>query len=593
MKCKSFKWLVFFRFLVLAFAFVCVAVSCASTNQAGKTNSSYSGKLKTNSDTGKNNNPPKPSTKIPDAGKRNFFSSVDSSIMDKIEKGSPDSLRSAVSEIRSLEINTDEKVQVLLVIAAGIMQNVWHGERITWDIPPIGTNTPYAGALSSVRQGIYDRSTGNVDFLATLLPSLVIPAARRVSEFSDEAESALLACVEAKPDSVIALYLLGLLYQKTDDCQKAVNYFNRALSGDPNNRIILYAKALCLEHLGYNDDAFSIGQSLLMQRSNDVNALKLCTRISFKQKNWNMAEEYVGRVLQQEPNNREYVLFRIQILMAREDYIHAASLLDVYSRQDSTSREYYLLRARLQYSWSRNTNAAVSTVEQAMSRYPDDPEILILAAELASMTGTSVAGQSAGDLAEKILEKDAGNTAAREFAVRGLIQNKEWQKAYDESSRLRSSVPGNKTYSLLHITICLALDKDTEAWNLVQELYKENSRDIDVLQSYITVLAETGKSVQALALISENLNTTNTSFKSFLYYRRSFLHNNQDDALADLRSSLISNPRNNDALFRLYQIYFNAKEYRRAQYYLRQIVALNPSDTHYLRLNEELNALIK
>lgn len=591
MKYKFFYRLVFFCFLFFSVAFV--SVSCASTNKPSKTNSPSVSSRQPNRGNSKNDNSPKTSTKIPDAGKRGFFSSIDASIIEQIERGSPDSLRSAVSEIRSLEINTDEKVQVLLVIAAGIMQNVWPGERITWDIPPVGTNTPYVGALGSVRQGIYDRSTGNVDFFATLLPSLVIPAARSVTEFSYDAENALLACIEARPNSVVALYLLGLLYQKKDDCQKAVGYFNRALEGDSTNRIILYAKALCLEHLGYNDDAYAIGQSLLQQRFNDVNVLKLCTRISFKQKNWNMAEEYVGRVLQQEPNNREYVLFRIQILMAREDYIHAASLLDVYSRQDSTSREYYLLRARLQYSWSKNTNAAISTIEQAMSRYPNDHEILILAAELASMTGSTLAGQSAGDLAEKILEKDAGNTAAREFAVRGLIQNKEWQKAYDESSRLMAAVPRNKTYSLLHITICLALDKDTEAWNLVQELYKDYSGDIDVLQSYITVLAETGKSVQALSLISDNLNTANASFRSFLYYRRSFLRNSQEDALADLRSSLISNPRNNDALFRLYQIYFNAKEYRRAQYYLRQIVALNPSDTYYLRLNEELNTLIK
>ena len=80
--------------------------------------------------------------------------------------------------------------------------------------------------------------------------------------------------------------------------------------------------------------------------------------------------------------------------------------------------------------------------------------------------------------------------------------------------------------------------------------------------------------------------------KSFLYYERSFLASSEDAVLVDLRSSLTANPRNRDALFRLYKIYYNKKEYRKAQYYLKQVVALSPNDDSLLKLNSELETLL-
>jgi len=84
-----------------------------------------------------------------------------------------------------------------------------------------------------------------------------------------------------------------------------------------------------------------------------------------------------------------------------------------------------------------------------------------------------------------------------------------------------------------------------------------------------------------------------TQMRSFFYYRRSFLDAAEEDSLADLRSSLIANPRNADALFRLYEIYYEKRDYRKAQYYLKQVVALDPNNAEMRKLNEELSKLIK
>ncbi|UKI52908.1 MAG: hypothetical protein L6V86_07180 [Treponema sp.] len=144
-----------------------------------------------------------------------------------------------------------------------------------------------------------------------------------------------------------------------------------------------------------------------------------------------------------------------------------------------------------------------------------------------------------------------------------------------------------------HVEICLALKRYDEAWNLVSQAYRQSPSDESVVQSYISVMVASGRSAQALSLINQQIDSAGAKLKSFLYYQRSFLRDSESLSLSDLRSSLIANPRNSDALYRLYEIYFEKNDYRKAQYYLKQVVALNPADSELRVLNEKLNSLIK
>ena len=125
------------------------------------------------------------------------------------------------------------------------------------------------------------------------------------------------------------------------------------------------------------------------------------------------------------------------------------------------------------------------------------------------------------------------------------------------------------------------------------QLYAEDSANEEVVQTYIDALISVGRGAEASRLIEQLLPSSGAKMKSFLYYERSFLSSGESAVLADLRSSLTANPRNKDALFRLYKIYFNKKEYRKAQYYLKQVVALSPKDESLLVLNQNLDNLLK
>lgn len=521
-----------------------------------------------------------------------YFSSISVETMLDIENGSPSSLRRAASALRKTTVEYTTSEKVLLEVASEIMQMVYPSERVGWETPAYSEANPYIGAIKSAKIGIYDTSTGFMDFLSFVLPSLVITRVDDVSYFFDLSKTDLEKALSLNNTSVLANYLMGTLYKKAGKHTEATPYFLAAKEGAPDCFETLYAYAENLYLLGRVSEANYEIHPLLEKYPANPEVLRIAAQIAFDAKKYNEAEDYILRILQQNPNDLEALLFRTKILVIKKDYIRAASLLDVYSRQDSASKDYLLLRAELQYDWSKNLNATIATIENALRLYPDDKEVQLFAAKICAVTGTKIAGKSAEDYANAVLAVDETNQTALRYAVVGLMEKKDFQKAYELSSKLLK-IGSDDENLFLHVRICLALKKNDEAWNLISPVYRTNSADENVIQTYIITLDETDRDQQALTLINKLLPDASSRLKSFLHYRRSLLQTREEDALSDLRSSLISNPRNTDSLFRLYQIYFSKNDYRKAQYYLKQIVALNPNDEEVRKLNDELLLLLK
>ena len=531
------------------------------------------------------------SIKLPSA-KRDFFYKIDAAVLTGVQNGSPDSLREAMSLMRKKSIEFDESEKVLAAVSAEIMKLVWPSEKITWDIPVITDENPYMGAISSVKQGVFDSSTGNVDFLTTLLPALVIMNNNSDISILEPCENAIQAALQIQSDSVLANYLMAKLYERKRSFENAEKYMALAYTSSPKTTEINLAYSRILRANGKLAEASQILNSI-DNTSNDIAVLKQNAYIAFDAGEYDSAEMYVARVLQQTPNDLEFLLFRAKILVEKKDYIHAVSLLDVYARQDSSSIDYLVLRARVQLDWSKNTAAASETVEKALQMYPDNVDALMFAARISSETDSPVAGKYADELAARVLEKKPGNQEAMTYALDGLIHRENWQEAYTASRNLISS--GNVSPAVVekYVKVCLKLGKNAEAYDYAKARYDANPTDELLLESYILAYSKVGNRDAVLKYIDSLMASASPKVKSNLYYRRSYLQLTEEKALADLRSSLISNPRNSDALFRLYELYYAKQDYRKAQYYLRQVVAINPNDSSFKKLNEALTKLIQ
>lgn len=524
--------------------------------------------------------------------KRTFFSKIDPEIVSGVENGAPDSLKQAMSKLRKNESEYEENEKVLIAVAAEMMKTVWPSEKITWEVFSVSEENSYIGAINSANKGVFDSSTGNSDFLLTLLPSLVLLKPTFTADVIEPCELALKNSLERNSNSVIANYLMGELLSKKKEDVKAEAFYKKAYESSSNTKEIILAYSTCLRKNGNLTLAYEVLSSV--EVSSDLNVLKQNAYLAFAKKDLGAAEEYVARVLQQNPNDLEFLLFRAKILIEKKDYIHAVSLLDMYARQESSSLDYLLLRAKVQLDWSKNTTAATETIEKALSLYPENEEVIMEAAKIASATDSKVGGLYADEFAVKLLEKNENNLDAMNYALSGLIQRQNWLDAYSVCNKIIQQSSGKTDADLVmnYVTICINLSKNTEAYEYSKRMKELNPDNEQILQTYIFAYSQNGSSEEVIKYIDSLMPGASSKLKSYLYYRKSFLQTSEEGVLADLRSSLISNPRNSDSLFRLYEIYFSKKDYRKAQYYLRQVVAINPNDASAKKLNEELSSLI-
>ncbi len=524
--------------------------------------------------------------------KASYFEKINNDILVNVMKGSPASLRTAATALHKAdETMYTEEERVLLYIMSSIMKYAWPSETISWTIPTLLPDNDYTAAIESVKLGVYDTSAGNADFFTLVIPSLLLCAQKDRTNYFADSKKALDEASGRFRDSVLLHYLYGLLYARQGKSDAALIEYEIAYTLDTTCFETSCALANAYITAGRTLDAKAISDRLYVVSPGNVEVLKLCALTSYNTNDMNAAESFVAQILQREPDNTEYILFRAKILFNKGEYIKVSSLLDVYAKTNRTNRDYLLLKARLLLTWNKNTTSAFSVVQDALSRYPDDEEVILLAAEIASETGTLVNGRSASELVAPVLRKDPGNPAALKIKVKEAVLAEAWEDAY-ESSSILLAFDDTDNSKLLHVESCLNTNRISEASGLIRELYDKNNNDEGVLEYYIKVLIAEGNTTQALAMIEKRLPSVSAKLKSSLYYERSRLQTSSDKILADLRSSLTSNPRNRNALFALYSYYMDAADYRKAQYYLKQVLALNPSDQTIIELNNNLDAIL-
>lgn len=533
---------------------------------------------------------------VPESARKSqeYFASVAPRIMSLMEDGSPHSLKLAASLLhRNSEASYTEKEKILLSLCESITQLAWTSQPVSWTVPEFPHTDAYTNAVYSAANGIFYCKVKNEDFLSLVLPSLAVLSDSAGVECYGKAEYALAKALQLRNSSTLANYLMGVLQYKRKEYKRSSEYFAKALESDASNKeILFYGAKVCSLSKDY-DSALALGNRLLALDPQDIETLKLVCNAYYAGGNLDMAGEYASKILMFSPDSFDYVLMRAKIAMAGGDYVKTSSLLDAYSRSGSVSKDYYLLRARLQKEWNKNNNSAVETMGNALIAYPDDYDVLLYAATVASASNMNVAGKSALELARNVLQKNADNMTASRICVAELNKKGEYAKAYELSSKIiqKSSVSMEDFCS--HIDICLSCRKTEEASRIAKDLFSKNRQNADVQKAYVKVLVSSGQDSEADKQINSLMANADSAMKSFLFYEKSFLYGDESSMLENLRASLTQNPRNSDALYRLYQVYYNKKDWKRAQYYLRQVVALNPVDSNALAKNEELNSLLK
>lgn len=514
-------------------------------------------------------------------------------LISEIEKGSPSSLKAAINKIRLSGKDMTVTEKQYLVLASFILKTVYPAERINWEIPEVSSDgSVYLAIMETVKMGAYAFNyVDPSDILTLILPSLVLFSAPGLKNYYADAAAALAEACKANQMSVLAHYLLGILYTRQGNDKLALDYLEKAFSLQSDCAPIgeAYTKALLSQNRP--KDAYNTAVKVLLKNNSNIQILTLCAEAAFAQRDFDLAENYITQVLQGDPSNATCQLMRARILVEKGEYLKAQAALDAYSKTGKPNKDYYVVRLYFLRDWNKNEHAAAALATQALKEYPLDPELLILSAEIASSTGRKINDLSASQLASQVLGTDPNNADALYIMVKEAIKNEQWQTAYNRSAKLMQ-VRNDERSKLLRVDVCLGLDKLSEAQSLAKELYAASPDKEDVQIMYIRMLIASKNVSEASALIEKILPKAGQRAKSALYYQRSRIASSASVKLNDLRSSLAANPRNDEALYDLYKIYYKQKDYKKAQYYLKQVIAVKPFDEKLLNHQLELEKLL-
>ncbi|UTY25597.1 tetratricopeptide repeat protein [Treponema denticola] len=522
---------------------------------------------------------------------------LDSTLASLIEKGSPASLKEAVLFIQNDSKGLTNENKLYLKIIADIMYLAYPLETNGVKPPVYTEDEPYLQALKEVKSGLYPVSTKKDGFLGLIIPTLILAnddfSGTMLAQYSEDIESRLTEAQKLRPQSVLTYYLLGLYKEKTNKLTEAVALYQKAWQLDSSCYPAGFKYGHFAAESGNGTEALKIADALNSLYNDNTEVKLLYAQAHIAKNDLNKASENIVSVLKKEPENISALLLRIRILIEQKEYLKANSLLDAYSTKNKTAKNYLLYRARVTKEWNKNLIRASEFLTEAYKYYPEDFNILLACAEICFEASTKIDNKPADFFIRKVLEAYPKNTAALALLVKNDINNGKWAQAVESAEDLAAKYPTEANKELL-LTSYLGAGQTSKALSLAKQLYANTKNPSN---SFINLYMEAlyaGKDYQTVKqVINQKMKGADSQLKSILYYYNAKLEQgNSGEYLNFLQSSLLSNPRNKDSLFAMYEWYLKTKDYKKAKYYLGQVLALDPSNKSLVNLSENLDKLL-
>lgn len=515
-------------------------------------------------------------------------------LMLEIEKASYNSLTNVIKNIQDNPASLESKDKFHLYLAISLMNELYPYSKINWQIPKYSKKDEYAKGFESVKKHEYPYNMPKNDFFSTIIPSFLLLKPNFPKMFKEDALQRIETAKEQNSFSPLPYYLEGVFYEKEYNMLKAYSAYKKAFSLDSSFYPALLKYAKLSNTLGHPEQAIKTLKLLPSEYQDKEEVLFLNAFAYIGIKDWTKANPYIERLLSMEITEGESLFERVKLLMERGEYMRANSLLNIYTTKNKTDKTYLLLKARIAKEWNKNDKTAIQYLSQAYTYYPDDFEVLLECTNLCFDANTNIQGIASDDFIAKILTIDKENVQTIKLLLKREIKKENWLKAVEIGEDLVKRAKTNEHNELL-VKAYLGNGQYNEALLIARNLYNsENSPSNELFSDYLEALYKTNSSALLNQIINQNLNSSKGEKKSILYYYSAMLTTrNSTRHLSLLRSALLTNPRNEDALFAMYQWYFIAKDYRNAQFYLRQAIGIEGGNNRkYLRLYENLNQLL-
>jgi tetratricopeptide (TPR) repeat protein len=453
----------------------------------------------------------------------------------------------------------------------------------------------YARILRDVEKGTYNSpSQTSQDYLEWVLPFLALYAETRPDRLLPVLPD-LLKAAELNPASVLAPLFLGLVYERTGSLAEADAAYSNAWTLSPECYPAALGLSRVMEGRGQNQEAARFLSDLVIQYPDNLAIKRQLALVYYRNGDWSRAEPAIAEILQGDSRDAEFILLRAHVLVEQGQFSQAQAPLDLYASINSNSRLYLFLRARVQAEGYRNRDAALNYVRSLLrisSGAVIDDEASVYAARLL-MESSRVEDQTEGrDLLRRLLDNPNPSLTVVNLALQDSIRRQDWAASRPYLNRLlaerRSIQDLLNAYTVEH-----SQGNNAAALSFARELYERDRSNDEGIYAYISALIDTGRQEEAVKMLETRLSALPGGvLKSRYFYLRSRTRANEELVMNDLRSSLFEDPRNLNALIAMFEIYHRRRDERRAVYYLKQALALSPTNPQLKRYEAQYAAAL-
>lgn len=430
----------------------------------------------------------------------------------------------------------------------------------------------------------------NASALEELLPALLM-FRFRTSEAADQAMAALERFARFGVASSLASLVRGLALERTGENASAMVAYRQSLTLAPDNYQSQLALAALLVKASQAPEAIQLLETVdqlvkrtILYRRAYAGALYAAARYS-------EALPVITSVLLEEPTNSAFVLMRAHLLVEGKEYRQALPLLDAYASVNALDRLYLLLRARVALEHNRDRRNALVYLRRALERYPSDVSLMIYTANLLNTGSNSQEQAEAQLLAAAVLQLEPASREALLILLAADLRNGDFVTAAGRADSLRLMGLRPNEYELVYRAYRNA--EHFELALVIAAEWREASPNAEPARiAYLTMLVDSGQKALAATILTPLLTTRGSAaYNASLHWLNSRLQTNPEAILNSLRTALVEDSMNVDALVGMYDYYADTRDYQRAAFYLRQAFAIAPNRREVLSRRTTMNQL--
>ncbi len=494
-----------------------------------------------------------------------------------ISIGSPATLLTALELLGENTEGDSESGLELQAAAWFLLESVYPLVLPDTTPPIIPSSSVFTMLFQSINEGLFPEVVpDDITFLTSLISPVVVlkSDSELILEQSREILEQLLIM---NRESVLPVFLLGVLSEKMEDPLAALEYYTNVVDID----FSVYPAEIGISRIqmrgGQPEQAIKTLERLNTLFPDQPQIIGILGEAYFLNGEYEKSLDRVTDTLLLVPDDTELLFLRARILEKIGRPEQARRILSIVERELPVRFDVLHLKAVL-LRQTGNLDSSLSVLERALELYPENDTLTNTYGEVLIAAGQTEAGRAVLSGQISITDEGEINLKSLQILLNDAVESGLWEAAKEYSAMILTG-RREKNDLLLAREIELALDNSLEVLALNNELYALFPEDELVEEYYIGSLIEQENFEPAGILLERALaDERNSIRRSRLYYLLSLTRSRESEQIDFLRSALLENLENKDALMQLSEIYVQRRDYRNAYRYLKQAYLLDPDD---------------